>query len=60
MGITINLVKIKLNSLIPGDNTAEITYPRGKKLTIKLKDNKKGLLEGSFSSAGTGKYKIKF
>ena len=55
---TKNLVKIKLNSLIPGDYKARVTTPNNEYLQIDLKDNNKGTVEGSFTFKEPGKYVI--
>ena len=53
-------IKIKLNSINPGNLEAEVITPNKSKKNIILKDNKRGSIEGTFYSNGLGKYSIKY
>ena len=53
-------VLVQLNSLKSGDVSSQITTPSNKKIKMVLKDNKKGMLEGTFISDEKGKFKITF
>ena len=53
-----DLVKIKLNSLNPGDYKAKVMTPNNKYLYVELKDNNKGAVEGKFNFDEIGKYTI--